>query len=652
MLPRKKLIVNGIALAMLAVMGGLMFLSIEDDAIIIDEDPHIGAGYSYLRTGDFRLNPEHPPLMKDLGALPLLWMNLKEPWGHKSWVSDINGQWEFGRALIFGSGNDADAITQAVKIPMMLFTLFLGLIIFLWTKKEFGEKTALLATFFYAFSPTFLAHGRFVTTDVGASAGFFVATIAFLRFLKNPTDGNVLWAGLALGFAFLVKFNTFMLLPIFFIMMVLWVIAYKKRHVSHIPPSQHAHLPFSGRGETHAEEHFEDEAERHAHFWPMLFKFIAVVIVAYIAIYPLYWHHTRNYPNERQKADTTQILTTYSVGAMRGLAALMQEKDIYPQYAPYVLDFPKNLVIWGSDKLLLKPYAEYFLGLLMVFQRVAGGNTTYFLGEVSKYGSPWYFPVVYALKEPLTIHLLTIIALIFALTGVRGLLKGRAWLRAHFTEIAFLLVAAFYWWTSVRAILNIGVRHILPAFPFIYIVVSQQIITLYKKIASPPKTDPAIGAIPATMPVPKNSMVLIRWGLHMILGALMLWQALSVLRVHPFYLAYFNEMAGGPDGGAEYVTDSNLDWGQDLKRLAQFVEERDIKEIWFDYFGWADPYYYLKEKRKWLSSSDGPKKGWVAVSASFYQGSRQNPKEDYRLWLTPDKLVATIGHSIYVFYVE
>ncbi len=648
MLAKQKLIVNSIAFAMLALMGVLMFLSIKDETIIIDEDPHIGAGYTYLRAGDFRLNAEHPPLMKDLGALPLLWMNLKEPWDHKSWVSDINGQWEFGRALIFGSGNDADAITQAVKKPMMLFTLLLGLIIFLWTKKEFGDATALLTTFLYAFSPTFLAHGRFVTTDVGASAGFFIATIAFLRFLRKPTDGNVLWAGLALGFAFLAKFSTFMLLPIFFITLVLWVIAHKKRSVTHVPPSQHAHLPFSAGGREHAEEHFEDEAERHAHFWPLLFKFIAVVIVAYIAIYPLYWHHTKNYPNERQKADTTQILTTYSIGAMRKLATLMEEKDVYPQYAPYVNEFPKNLVIWGSDKLFLKPYAEYFLGLLMVFQRVAGGNTTYFLGEVSKYGSPWYFPVVYALKEPLTLHILTLVALLYALTGARGLLKGREWIRTHFTEITFLVVIAFYWWTSVRSILNIGVRHILPAFPFIYIVVSQQVLTLYKKITASKDTAPISSVL---APAPKKSPVLLQWGLRMLLAVLLLWQALSVLRIHPFYLAYFNEVAGGPEGGAEYVTDSNLDWGQDLKRLAQFVEERNIKEIWFDYFGWADPYYYLKDKRKWLSSSDGPKKGWVAVSASFYQGSREKSEHDYRLWLTPDKLVTTIGHSIYVFYI-
>ena len=133
---QKVFIINASAFLMLALMGVLMFASIKDDAIIIDEDPHIGAGYSYLKKGDFRLNPEHPPLMKDLGALPLLWMNLIEPWEHKSWVSDINGQWEFGRALIFGKGNNADAITQAAKKPMIAFALLFGVVLFLWTQKK------------------------------------------------------------------------------------------------------------------------------------------------------------------------------------------------------------------------------------------------------------------------------------------------------------------------------------------------------------------------------------------------------------------------------------------------------------------------------------------------------------------------------------
>jgi hypothetical protein len=82
---------HGAATALVATMAVLMFTSIRDDVITVDEQPHIGAGYSYLMRADYRMNPEHPPLMKDLAALPLLFMDLKVPWDHPSWGVGTSG---------------------------------------------------------------------------------------------------------------------------------------------------------------------------------------------------------------------------------------------------------------------------------------------------------------------------------------------------------------------------------------------------------------------------------------------------------------------------------------------------------------------------------------------------------------------------------
>src|SRR3989344_4665987 len=100
----------------------LAITSFWNDSVIVDEVPHIGAGYSYLTKQDMRLNPEHPPLAKDIAALPLLFLGLKQSaFQTRSWTTDINGQWEFGRNLIFNSNNNAEYITHAVKLPMLLF---------------------------------------------------------------------------------------------------------------------------------------------------------------------------------------------------------------------------------------------------------------------------------------------------------------------------------------------------------------------------------------------------------------------------------------------------------------------------------------------------------------------------------------------------
>jgi hypothetical protein len=82
----------------------------------------------------------------------------------------------------------------------------------------------------------------------------------------------------------------------------------------------------------------------------------------------------------------------------------------------------------------------------------------------------------------------------------------------------------------------------------------------------------------------------------------------------PIVLAYFNELAGGPDGGEEWAGDSNLDWGQDLKRLAQFVDPRGIQRIHLDYFGSAVPREYLGEKAQRIQDCDGPRRGWGATT--------------------------------------
>lgn len=600
LLARKELPVHVAAVALLGLMAALMFASAWNDTVTHDEAAHLGAGYAYLRKADYRLNPEHPPLMKDLASFPLLLIDLRVDWNHKSWTEDPFGQWDFGERLLFQSGQDADALTRATKAPIILFTVALGGVIFAWTRKQFGSAAALLALVLYTLSPTFLAHGRLVTTDVGAAAGFFIGTVGFLRFLKSPTRRNVVLAGLAMGFAFLTKFSTIVLLPVALLLAVVWVLVQKY-------PARRSFLRCRTRTGGSFVVAFRPPQKVRA-LWRTLARTVCVFGIASLVIYAVYLHHTWNYPPQRQRTDTEFHLIGHGVGHT-----------------------PKNIVLWASDKPGLRPWAGYFSGLFQGIQRSAEGNRPFFLGKIYETGSRLYFPFVYLVKEPLALHVLTILALVFALSRVRRPVSPREWLEARFTEFAFLVVIAFYWCVSIRSNLNIGVRHVLPTFPFLYILVANQVTVLYRRLLGKPA---AIRAF------------------RFVLGALLAWQAATVLRVHPSYLAYFNEMAGGPDGGYRYVTDSNLDWGQDLKRLAEFVETRGIPEIHLDYFGAAVPAYYLKGKYRGLSSCLEPQKGWVAVSAFVYQGSREKPECDYRRWLPMEKLVTKIGYSIFVFRVE
>src|SRR3989344_4140327 len=134
----KKYAYTAAGLILLAALA-LAFFSLRGDSITTDESPHIVSGYSYLTQKDMRLNPEHPPLIKDLAALPLLFQNLNAPVESASWTEDVNGQWEFGRLFFFESGNNPDSIMRASRTMMLLLLALTGIYLFKWARERYGS---------------------------------------------------------------------------------------------------------------------------------------------------------------------------------------------------------------------------------------------------------------------------------------------------------------------------------------------------------------------------------------------------------------------------------------------------------------------------------------------------------------------------------
>jgi len=584
-------ITNIIAASLLLFVFLICLFSMKGDSLTMDELAHLPAGYSYLTQKDMRLNPEHPPLIKDLAAFPLLFINgstgspqggINFPQDIKAWKDDINGQWDFGNKFLFHSDNPTDKMIFWGRIPMIFLLILLGFFVFKWTRELFGNCAGLLALFLFSFSPTFLAHGRLVTTDVGAAAGAVIGTYYFIKALNNPSKRNIIFAGIALGIAELLKFTLIILIPFFgFLGLVWWLFKTKK-------------------------------------FWQTVKIMILVIVVAFILIWPVYQYHVWNYPPERQASDTKFMLASHPI---HFLGPLLSKAAKIP---------------------VVRAYAQYLLGLSLVFQRGIGGNTTYFMGEVSAGGWKTYFPVVYSIKEPLTFHILTIIALLYAAWLIKKPFwqntfnRFRAWTQVHFAEFSMLVFILLYWVFSEVSDLNIGVRHLLPIFPFTFILVSAVIINWLKE------------------PYLKLK--------YSILGILILWQAVSVVSIFPSFLAYFNELIGGPKNGYIYTVDSNLDWGQDLKRLASWTNENGVNKIYVDYFGGTDAKYYLKEKyAQWWGDRNPQelaKGSYLAVSATFLQGGRGKPARGfdsptgYYNWLNNYTPVAKIGYSIFVYKID
>jgi len=574
---------NVVAFLLLSIMFISAFSSYLGDSLTMDELSHIPAGYSYLSQKDFRINPEHPPLIKDLAAFPLLFLNLNFPSDSDAWNKDVNSQWRYGWELLYNSGNNPEQMIFWARLPMVFVLILLGWFMFYWTKKEFGNKVALLALTLFTFSPTLLAHGRLVTTDVGATFGILLAIYFWLEFLKRPSKKNVILAGIVFGIAMLLKFSVVLIIPLFIIITFIYSLL-KRENI----------------------------------FKYLILSALIGVIGTIFVILPVYQFHILNYPVQRQLSDTIALLGGPPMESL------------------------KTLCIWMADKPILRTLSHYLLGLLMATQRTAFGNTVYFMDMISSSGWWYYFPVVYILKLPLAFHILTIITLLLGTYFTKDYFWKNTFKRLKncieknftaFTMTAFLMI---YWITSITGNLNIGVRHVLPVFPFTFILVSWILVSVLKKIEKPAF---------------KKAGVLLT-------GALLCWYIFSSLSSYPYYLSYFNELAGGTDNGYKYVVDSNYDWGQDLKRLKKWVDEKGIEKIKVDYFGGGDLNYYLGNKWERLDSQGPPQEGWLAISATLLQGGRGYPVPGfnqsalYYKWLDDYIPVDRAGKSIFIYYIE
>ncbi len=583
-----------LAFVMMLGAGFLAVGSVWNDSSIRDEMPHIVAGYSYWTKQDYRINPEHPPLIKQLAALPLLFMDIYFPEYDPSWQKPINDQWDLGNKFLYKYGNDADGMLFWGRLPMILIFLLGGFFLYRFTEKITKRReAALIALALFLFSPNLMAHGRFITTDMGITAFAIFALYAYYLYLENPTWKNLLWAGVVFGLAQLAKFSVFLLIPTFlFIAFIYGLGAYRKGKIINT-------LQEIGKE---------------------LAKVCTIMVIGYLLVGFWYQVFIWNMPVEAQHE-----LIDVSI----------KDSDLAG------LGFNTKLH-WMTDISFLRPYAQYLLGFLMVSSHTTGGHTTYFFGEV---GTHWpdYFVFAYWLKEPIAAQILFYFAIMIFGFGAYHFFHRKnqdktkiflLWMRENAVIIGYFVFASFVFILASTNKLQLGIRYILPVFPFIYMFTAIMLWQFEKSLD-------------------REKRIGFYWTNIGAFLILMLWYLGSNLTVFPSYLPYFNEIKGGPKEGWKYMVDSNVDWGQDLIRLKQFMDKKKINHIKIDYFGGGDLDYYLPNRYEYWGFDRKPSTGWFAISASAIQWNTLNPEEkgNYH-WLTDYyKPVDQIGYSILVYFV-
>jgi 4-amino-4-deoxy-L-arabinose transferase-like glycosyltransferase len=168
-----------------------------------DEPIHIAAGYSYWKTRDFRMNPEHPPLAKLLAAIPLLALQPRFDTSEQSWEAGIEDKFAFA----FLYGNNADRVLFWSRAAMIVLATFGAALTFMWARDLFGGAAGIVAVALYAFCPNLLGHGMLVTTDVPLAVFTVLTLYLFWKRGDKPSWQSDILTGLALGAAMTSKFS-------------------------------------------------------------------------------------------------------------------------------------------------------------------------------------------------------------------------------------------------------------------------------------------------------------------------------------------------------------------------------------------------------------------------------------------------------------
>ena len=541
-----------------------------------DEGSKLASGYAYLITGRFRSGWGHPPLAKQLAALPLLTVKRQAPPDIYEWNQDF--QWP--DQLATPAVDDIDQLFMWARLPIALLSMVLGWVVYRWTTDLFGAGAGVLALFILAFDPVVLAMGGSVNNDMAVATFVALTLYRLWRLVHHPTRRNILWAGLAFGLAQLSKFSALILVPLIcWLAFLAWLIPVLSRRFGYRFPSG-------------------------------------------------------QYPQRSLAWYAGSVLGIFAIGALVIWADYSFEISCLDSIKP-AGDMKK---FWLPDR-VPEPYRDlirnfplvapmYFKGLGRTFVHAWIGHPAFLAGRYSKVGWWYYFPVAFLLKTPVPTMLLLGLGLFISIHSIH---HDRTWCCG---DLYLLLPAAAYAVSSLFVNINIGYRHLLPLLTLLF-VLAGRVSTAFRR----------------------------RGWLAGLIVVLCGWLVIESVGIWPNYLAYFNQLAGGSANGYRWLVDSNLDWGQDLRNLKVYMDQRGLQHVKLSYFGSVSPSFYGIEydclPSYGVQLRDGcPPEVEVKIEPGVYVISATNlqgvflPDRDAFVWFRNRPPTARIGYSLFVYDIR
>lgn len=477
----------GTVVALISVQAILTVLTIRRMSPTFDECNHSFAAYMMLHHGDYGLNPEHPPLVKFLAALPTIGQNLWEPADqHRSFKTEAyvgGGEW------LARNDGDRNQLIFHMRLAAGILVPLFALIVFLATRECFGDWAGLAALTLLVFDPNILGNAAIVTTDIGISLAFVAATWCFYRYVKQPRLSSLLLAAVVAGLLLATKHSGILFAP-----MLLALIAYE---VAAAPNGTRRSKAIQLGG-----------------------AFCAIVAIGVLVLWSFYGFRYAARPAPL-KMSTTLADWVAPVGAFNAA------------------------VVNAVGRMHLLP-ESYLIGMVDV-RRMADHYPTFVFGRNWPHGVWWYFPSVFAIKTTLGLLALTGV-FVFALTARK--------LRLSREIIFFLVPALIYFITAIVFGMNIGSRHLLPFYGYLFILA---------------------GAGAAALASSSR-----RWVTAC--AVLVAAHVISSMTIYPNFMAYANEAFGGPAKLPMLLSDANVEWGQQLFQVKAWQDRHSNEECWFAYF--------------------------------------------------------------------
>ena len=340
--------------ALLAAMSLQMFAVISRKSITVDEIVMIPSAYYHLAAGNFQLVNEHPPLAKIIAGVPTLFVQPNEvkPEQITGEPGSIAEKWSYAERFWENNPDIFESLSFWPRVPAIMLTVLLGLLIFKFARELFGPLAAVLAVALFTLEPTVLAHGRVVQTDIPAALGYLLLFFTMYWYTKGPSLKKAAWIGAAAGLALLAKFSMLLAGPLVAVAFGLLLWRARKNGPGRRELIIHAAL-------------------------------IVVVVILVINAGYLFQHRAIAAPDVQWINESFPRVS----GTVAFLTSLVSH--IVP--------------------------ADFVLGILRQVRHNNEGHPAGFLGMYSRTGWWYYFPVAFALKTTVPFLLLSIASLSWAI---------------------------------------------------------------------------------------------------------------------------------------------------------------------------------------------------------------------------------------------